>query len=279
MFTATQPTSAETPMNSSNDGTSHEVSITKLDNLIGNLEEQNMTGDSRYNSALQLKAKLTGGQPPEIPTKTASPIQKASELTPSQLNQLKAQINVYRLLARNEPVPSELALLANPVKAKNLGHLPDPYEYPMEGENGEKLPYDLMKVLYLHQQKANRQTTLPTPKGIDPISLLKEREYRIQNRIGLRIVELGNLPADLPEMIRVKCEIELRSLRLVNLQAQMRSEIMGVLKRDTTLETALNPYAYRRTKRQTLREARVTEKLEKQQKMEAERKRDRKSVV
>lgn len=51
---------------------------------------------------------------------------------------------------------------------------------------------------------------------------------------------------------------------------------MGALRRDTTLETALNPYAYRRTKRQSLREARVTEKLEKQQKMEQERKRRQK---
>lgn len=56
----------------------------------------------------------------------------------------------------------------------------------------------------------------------------------------------------------------------------MRSEVMACLKRDTTLETALNPYAYRRTKRQSLREARVTEKLEKQQKMEQERKRRQK---
>lgn len=48
---------------------------------------------------------------------------------------------------------------------------------------------------------------------------------------------------------------------------------MSQLKQDTTLETALNPYAYRRTKRQSLREARVTEKLEKQQKMEQEKKR------
>ncbi len=44
------------------------------------------------------------------------------------------------------------------------------------------------------------------------------------------------------------------------------------MRRDTTLETALNPRAYRRTKKQSLREARVTEKLEKQQKMEQERK-------
>ncbi len=54
---------------------------------------------------------------------------------------------------------------------------------------------------------------------------------------------------------------------------QVRGEILAQLKRETTLETALNPNAYRRTKRQPLREARTTEKLEKQQKMEAERRR------
>ncbi|KAK6058327.1 protein, SNF2 family [Cooperia oncophora] len=162
------------------------------------------------------------------------------------------------------------------MKNKPTSLLPEPYEFPGEGENGEKLPYDLMKVLNIHQQRCARPTSLPTPVGIDPASLLKEREYRIQNRVGLRIKELSNLPADLPPHLRIKAEIELRALRLVNLQAQVRSEVMGALRRDTTLETALNPYAYRRTKRQSLREARVTEKLEKQQKMEQERKRRQK---
>ena len=46
--------------------------------------------------------------------------------------------------------------------------------------------------------------------------------------------------------------------------------------RDTTLETAINVKAYKRTKRQGLREARATEKLEKQQRLEAERKRRQK---
>lgn len=49
--------------------------------------------------------------------------------------------------------------------------------------------------------------------------------------------------------------------------------MLSYLKRDTTLETALNPYAYRRTKRHTLREARITEKLERQQKIEQDRRR------
>merc|ERR1712020_876406 len=47
-------------------------------------------------------------------------------------------------------------------------------------------------------------------------------------------------------------------------------------RRDTTLETAINVKAYKRTKGQGLREARATEKLEKQQRLEAERKKRQK---
>lgn len=53
-------------------------------------------------------------------------------------------------------------------------------------------------------------------------------------------------------------------------------KIVGCNRKDTTLETAINIKAYKRTKRQGLREARITEKLEKQQKLEAERKKRQK---
>ncbi|KHJ94915.1 protein, SNF2 family [Oesophagostomum dentatum] len=255
-----------------------ELTIAKLENSVATMEEQQLTSDPRYQKMLQLKSKLTGAPPPAEPPQQPSPpvSQTQQQITQAQLNQLRAQVSVYKLLARNEPVPPALAAEAVVMKNKPTSLLPEPYEFPGEGENGEKLPYDLMKVLNIHQQRCARPTSLPTPVGIDPASLLKEREYRIQNRVGLRIRELSNLPADLPPNLRIKAEIELRALRLVNLQAQVRSEIMGALRRDTTLETALNPYAYRRTKRQSLREARVTEKLEKQQKMEQERKRRQK---
>ena len=54
---------------------------------------------------------------------------------------------------------------------------------------------------------------------------------------------------------------------------QLRSEVVSCMRKDTTLETALNSKAYKRSKRQSLREARITEKLEKQQKVEQEKKR------
>lgn len=76
--------------------------------------------------------------------------------------------------------------------------------------------------------------------------------------------------------MRLKAEIELRALRMLNFQTQMRNEVLGYLKRDTTLETALNPYAYRRTKRHELNDARITDRLEKQRKVEQERRRRQK---
>ena len=111
-------------------------------------------------------------------------------------------------------------------------------------------------------------TPVQKPKGIDPGIILEEGERRINARISNRIHEIEGLPANLPGELRVRAEIELRSLRLLGFQRQLRQDVMGVLRRDTTLETALNTKAYRRPKRQTLKEARITEKIEKQHKTE-----------
>ena len=104
-------------------------------------------------------------------------------------------------------------------------------------------------------------------------------------RVAYRIEELSNLPTTMGEDLRVKAQIELRALRLLNFQQQLRFEVLACTRRDTTLETAVNVKAYKRTKRQGLREAQATEKLEKlerlerlekQQKMEEERRRRQK---
>lgn len=128
-----------------------------------------------------------------------------------------------------------------------------------------------------HQlQKQNRVTTVGKPQGLDPIVVLQERENRMASRIAHRMEELTNLPTTMPEDMRIQAQIELRALRVLNFQRQLRTEIIQCTRRDTTLETAVNVKVYKRTKRQGLREARATEKLEKQQKLEAERKRRQK---
>ncbi|CAH1967331.1 unnamed protein product [Acanthoscelides obtectus] len=124
--------------------------------------------------------------------------------------------------------------------------------------------------------KQNRITSLPKPAGVDPLVLLQERENRVAARIAARMEQLTNLPSNMSEELRIQAQIELRALRCLNFQRQLRTEIIACTRRDTILESAMNAKQYKRTKRQGLKEARATEKLEKQQKMEAERKKRQK---
>lgn len=53
------------------------------------------------------------------------------------------------------------------------------YEYPLDLGDGEKLPYDLQRVLMIHQQRASaRSAPLTIPCGIDPQKILAERQNR-----------------------------------------------------------------------------------------------------
>jgi hypothetical protein len=102
------------------------------------------------------------------------------------------------------------------------------------------------------------------PEGIDLVTILQERENRLEGRIAHRIEELTNRPMNIVEEIGgSEAEIELRALRLLNFQRSLRAEVVACTKRDTTLETAIIVKAYSRTKRQSLREARVSSKCHK----------------
>ncbi|CAB3380991.1 Hypothetical predicted protein [Cloeon dipterum] len=141
------------------------------------------------------------------------------------------------------------------------------------GPTGPPMPLGQPQQQQPQQKSQVRVTTLAKPNGIDPIAMLSERENRVAASIAFRIEELTQIAPTLPEDLKIKAQIELRALKVLNIQRQLRAEIVACTRRDTTLETAINIKAYRRTKRQGLREARITEKLEKQQKMEADRKR------
>uniref|UniRef100_A0A8B9L2X6 SWI/SNF related, matrix associated, actin dependent regulator of chromatin, subfamily a, member 2 n=1 Tax=Astyanax mexicanus TaxID=7994 RepID=A0A8B9L2X6_ASTMX len=159
-----------------------------------------------------------------------------------------------------------------PVPAPSGRPSPAPPQASTQPQQGPGQPSLIIQL----QQKQNRITPVQKPQGLDPVELLQEREYRLQARIAHRIQELENLPGSLPPDLRTKATVELKALRLLNFQRQLRQDVVACMRRDTTLETALNSKAYKRSKRQTLREARMTEKLEKQQKIEQERKRRQK---
>lgn len=144
--------------------------------------------------------------------------------------------------------------------------------------NAYTSPYDLLKKPISSVQHASRQQRMLipsiTPPGTDPYSIMAERERRILSRIQYRINELENLPSHLNDgkgkSIKMKAIVELKALRLLGKQKQLREEIMSGMIKSTTLASSADRLAYRRMKKQSLREARMTEKIERQQRTDRE---------
>ncbi|XP_014258775.1 ATP-dependent helicase brm isoform X2 [Cimex lectularius] len=304
------------PPHQQQSGGGPQENLTALQRAIDSMEEKGLQEDPRYSQLLALRARQSNMEPPRPPPQGFSgeggPPQGAKHsFSPSQLQQLRVQIMAYRLLARNQPLSQQLALavqgetvdanstnggMQQPMRTPGPPGGQPPTQSPMTGqmapptgpapagvrppaplaEQPPRMPRAAGPQTQGQGQKQNRVTTMPRPVGLDPILILQERENRVAARIVHRMEELTNLPATMPEDLRLKAQIELRALRVLNFQRQLRSEVIACTRKDTTLETAVNVKAYKRTKRQGLREARATEKLEKQQKLETERKKRQK---
>lgn len=127
------------------------------------------------------------------------------------------------------------------------------------------------------------------PLGVDPERVREERENIVYNRVMARRQELGKLSAnigawdtsksDVPAdnaNLKLKALIEYKSLCLLQKQRQMRASISKEMMSSDNLAMTANRSMYRRVKKQSLREARITEKLEKQQRDAAENKEKKK---
>ncbi|KAJ1884279.1 ATP-dependent DNA helicase Snf21, partial [Kickxella alabastrina] len=134
-----------------------------------------------------------------------------------------------------------------------------------------------------------------TPSGIDVRAMAREREQRRDARIEYRIKELAALPATVSDegldvglapgsvyerpgllsraesSARIKALIELKALGLRHKQRALRNEVVRSITRASQLGVAGDRSALRRMKKQSLREARLTEKMERQQRMDRER--------
>ncbi|KAI1393854.1 chromatin remodeling complex SWI/SNF, component SWI2 and related ATPase [Hypoxylon trugodes] len=115
------------------------------------------------------------------------------------------------------------------------------------------------------------------PTGVDFEQLRHEREIIIFNRMKARYAELKSLPGnvahwdttkdtlDADDALKRKAIIELKSLGLYAKQRALREKIGRQMMHYDNLAMTTNRSQYRRTKKQSVREARITEKLEKQQ--------------
>lgn len=138
-----------------------------------------------------------------------------------------------------------------------------------------------------------RRPMLPSimPTGIDVDRFLEERENIVYNRILSRKAELEKLPANLGfwdtnktdapvdnGSLKLKALIEYKSLLLLPKQKALRQQISRMMVDSDNLAMTANRAMYRRVKKQSLREARITEKLEKQQRDARETKEKKKHV-
>ncbi|GAA5906919.1 uncharacterized protein JCM6883_005730 [Sporobolomyces salmoneus] len=146
------------------------------------------------------------------------------------------------------------------------------------------------------------RTTLliPTllPKGLDAQTILDERNRYIEARIQQRIRELQDLPSNLSQSdlssslslstldssspssssstidklssAKIRALIELKSLSLLSRQKTLRESLVTSLQPSTSLLLPIDRTLFRRGRKQSLRDAKTLEQLEKKQKLERE---------
>ncbi|RUS34814.1 hypothetical protein BC938DRAFT_478366 [Jimgerdemannia flammicorona] len=165
--------------------------------------------------------------------------------------------------------------------------------------NAYTTPYSLLKKQISSYAHASRQQRLLIPSlspvGLDPYALAQERDRRVKARVEYRISELEKLPSNLANesldfdeeqeydikrssSAKIKATIELKGLRLLPKQKRLREEIVKGMTKATMLATSVDRAAYRRMKKQSLREARMTEKLERQQRIDREKREKQKHI-
>ena len=103
------------------------------------------------------------------------------------------------------------------------------------------------------------------PLGLDLSQVAEQRDALAAARIQQRIAELRALPSNLPAEQKTKALIELKALKLVELQRKVREDIVNSLQQNTSLEVNLNRNIYKRARKTAVKEARMTERLERQQ--------------
>ena len=129
------------------------------------------------------------------------------------------------------------------------------------------------------------------PIGVDLDDLRKNIKIIVYNRIQARKAELAALPANIasydaiktdgsedPDSIKLQALIEFKKLSLLQKQRDVRREIERELFNHDNLAMTANRSLHRRLKKQSLREARITEKLEKQQRDARESKEKKKQT-
>lgn len=204
----------------------------------------------------------------------------------------------------NAHMAAEEAKKENVAQAEEIPRPPSPQDDP----SSELYPYNAYRHPFTYLSKPSlgpddltgtkqQRLLVPSvmPAGIDAYLLLQERDRFIDVRIQQRIRELQDLPSTISQKpskdnvlqekqneeefsldksasmgnAKIRALIELKSLQLLNKQRALRESVTKQMAQATTL--ALDRTGFRRYKKQTLRDARITEQLERKQRVDRER--------
>lgn len=156
-------------------------------------------------------------------------------------------------------------------------------------------PYEYLDPVISYSDHSIREKRLMIPSimptGVDVDRVREERDRVVYNRISARQAELRDMTADMAawdtnkseaaeanHSLKLKALIEYKMLCLLPKQRSLRQQVnRDVVYYDNLAQTA-NRSMYRRTKKQSLREARITEKLEKDQRNARETKEKQKQI-
>ncbi|CAG8762398.1 4192_t:CDS:2, partial [Racocetra persica] len=239
----------------------------------------------------------------EVRSASTAALTSQTPLSQEQLSALKYQILAFKLISHNLEVPAPLQqAMFSPGQSQGLsaqeitgtpltGKLveasynhhsrtsPNPTAEAVSSAqasastplyNAYTNPLTYLKPVNTYSHASRQQRMLiPAimPIGLDPNEIAAERERQIKARVQQRIFALEyELEAGLYQSKgeKIKMSIELKGLKL-------RQEFIKGMSKSTTLATTTNRSGYRRMKKQSMSDARMTDRLEKQQREDRQR--------
>ncbi|KAI5365482.1 putative bromodomain, helicase, Helicase superfamily 1/2, ATP-binding domain-containing protein [Septoria linicola] len=276
-------------------------------------QAQNIQQSAIANGTPQSAAQpVQQAQPGSSATQQPNQMDTSKEsLSKKQVELLRYQMQAFGALQKNQAIPSGIAdrIFASRQAQQSAGvadNVAAAGKTLEDAANGQSTdltqrhrfetftdPHGLMmkRISYADHTHRPYRSMIPSimPLGIDPERVREERENVVYNRVLTRKAELGKLSAniggwdlsksDVPEdnaNLKLRALIEYKMLSLLPKQREMRQKVGKEMMLSDNLSMTANRSMYRRVKKQSLREARVTEKLEKQQRDAAENKEKKK---
>ena len=252
-------------------------------------------------SAATTNAQAAGAQAQGQPQRPSA--QTSGSFTAEQLNLLRTQIFAFKTLSKNQPLhPKVQAQLFPQTKQQTVASAEPTATGDKSEENVSESkalvskevvkpkaffdtyqsPYELLNksISFVDHSQRTRRQKIPAilPIGLDSDQVREEQERLLYNRVQARKAELASLPVNIAswdtsrsadptadDSVKLKALIEYKKLCLLQKQRDFRREIQQELFHYDNLAMTANRAMHRRMKKQSLREARITEKLEKQQ--------------